>query len=82
MKKFIYLVHVDCYTGYFNPFNWDIGYAPNTERVEFIQNVVKKFYPEYQIHCVRDFGVEEVVLKKIKHDKDVHNLSILKDKNR
>lgn len=73
MKKFVLLVHVDRYTGYFNPFNWDIDYAPNEKRVEFIQDVVKKFYPEYQIHCVRDEGIEEVVKKKIEADK-LHKL--------
>jgi len=76
MKKFVYLVHVDRYTGYFNPFNWDIDYAPNQQRTEFIQSVVKKFHPEYQIHCVHDEEIEKAVLNKIKNDTQKKLLTI------
>lgn len=71
MKKFVYLVHVDRYTGCFNPFTWQIDYAPRQDFILFVQEIIKKYYPEYQVHCVRDEAIEKAVLKKIEDDKCV-----------
>ena len=70
MKKFLYIVHVDRYSGYYNPFTRDIDYAPRLEFINFVQEIIKKF-PDYQIHCVRDEGIERAVMKKVEEDKKV-----------
>ena len=67
MTKYIYLTYVDRYIGAFNPYTWQIEYAPTEKFVPFVQRILND-YPEYTPHCVLDRTIEKVIRDKIIHD--------------
>lgn len=79
--KFIYLCYVDKYIGAFNPYSWEIHYAPSEKFVDFVQKILKD-YPEYSPHCVIDETIEKVIRDKIKNDQLVTKLLNIKGKDK
>lgn len=62
--KHIYICYVDRYIGAFNPYTWQIDYAPSEKFVPFVQKILKD-YPEYSPHCVINKSIEDVIRDKI-----------------
>lgn len=66
--KDIYIVKFDRYIGAYRPGRYpNIAYAPANEFTEFIMSL-KEDYPGYRLRCVRNYGIEEEVLKVIIRD--------------
>ena len=73
--RYIYICYVDRYIGAFNPYTWQIDYAPSEKFVPFVQKILKD-YPEYSPHCVLNKSIENVIRDKIQAD--IRNLSTSK----
>ncbi len=67
--KDIYIVHVGFYIGAYRVGRCpNISYAKSTEFIDFIQSL-REDYPDYRLRCVRNWGIEEVVAKRIVMDR-------------
>lgn len=66
--KHIYLTYVDSCIGAFKPDDKAIHYAKSDKFVDFVIKLKKK-YPDYRFRCVINWGIEELIRKRIKIDK-------------
>lgn len=78
--KHIYLCHVDKYIGAFNPYTGEVvGYDTGDRFVPFVKKLLKDF-PDYSLHNVINYGIEEVIRQDITKDRLAKNLYSLKSK--
>lgn len=63
--KHIYLCHVDKYIGAYNPHTGEVvGYDTGDRFVPFVKKILHDF-PDYTPHNVINYGIEEVIRRKI-----------------
>lgn len=78
--KDIYIVHVGNYIGAYRCGTCPtIVYAPAEKFIDFIQSI-REDYPEYRLRCVRNWGIEEEVMKVIDRDKILQLFNNLKNR--
>lgn len=80
--KDIYIVHVGFYIGAYRCGKCpSITYAKSTDFINFVQSL-REDYPEYRLRCVRNWGIEEEVIKVIDRDKILQLCNNFVEKNR
>lgn len=63
--KHIYLCRVDKYIGAYNPHTGEVvGYEISNKFVPFVKKILHDF-PDYSPHNVINYGIEEVIRRKI-----------------
>ena len=70
--KHIYLCHVDGYIGAFNPYTNKVRYETADKFIPFVKQIIEDF-PDCTPHNVVNYGIEEVIRKKIIMDRLIND---------